>query len=418
MNEVFINSKRVENRLKELSSFGINKEGGIDRSIGSDSDVKARKYLVNILENELKAEVNIDPIANIWAQVKGSEDLQPITLGSHHDAVPNGGKFDGALGVILAMEVVERIVEENIKLRHPLQIVSFSAEEPNPFNISTLGSRVATGKVSKEQVLNAKNKDTGVLLSDDLNKIGGNVKDFEKALLNKNHMSAFIECHIEQGRILYDKKESVGVVKKITGIYREEIRVMGEANHAGTTLMKYRHDSFLSSAEASLALEKIVKEINRDDVVGTVGRINVYPNAANIISGDTVFILEVRTPSSEIKNNIIDRFTLCLKDIEEKRNVKFERKVILNQSEVNMDEDIVNVLKDSVKELNEPVIEMVSMAGHDSVHMWDITKTGMLFVQSIDGKSHCKEEKTEMKDIEKAGNVLLKAVLRLDKELN
>ncbi len=161
MNEVFINSKRVENRLKELSSFGINKEGGIDRSIGSDSDVKARKYLVNILENELKAEVNIDPIANIWAQVKGSEDLQPITLGSHHDAVPNGGKFDGALGVLLAMEVAQRIIEENIKLRHPLQIVSFSAEEPNPFNISTLGSRVATGKISKEQVENAKNKDTG-----------------------------------------------------------------------------------------------------------------------------------------------------------------------------------------------------------------------------------------------------------------
>lgn len=418
MNEVFINSKRVENRLKELSSFGINKEGGIDRSIGSDSDVKARKYLVNILENELKAEVNIDPIANIWAQVKGSEDLQPITLGSHHDAVPNGGKFDGALGVLLAMEVAQRIIEENIKLRHPLQIVSFSAEEPNPFNISTLGSRVATGKISKEQVENAKNKDTGVLLSDVLNKIGGNVKNLEKTLLNKNDMSAFIECHIEQGRILYDRKESVGVVKKITGIYREEIRVMGEANHAGTTLMKYRHDSFLSSAEAALALEKIVKEINRNDVVGTVGRINVYPNAANIISGDTVFILEVRTPSSEIKNNIIDRFTLCLKDIEEKRNVKFERKVILNQSEVNMDEDIVNALKDSVKELTEPVIEMVSMAGHDSVHMCDITKTGMLFVQSIDGKSHCKEEKTEMKDIEKAGNVLLKAVLRLDKELN
>ena len=262
------------------------------------------------------------------------------------------------------------------------------------------------------------NKDDGTMLSQALKRIGGNADVLEDALLKKNDMSAFIECHIEQGRILFDKKESVGVVKKITGIYREEIRVLGEANHAGTTLMKYRHDSFLSTAEAALELERIVKEVNREDVVGTVGRVNVFPNSANIISGDVEFIIEIRTPNNEIKEEIIRKFTLSLKDIEEKRNVKFERKVILNQAEVNMDKDIINALKSSIEELGMPVIDMVSMAGHDSVHMCDITKTGMLFVQSIDGKSHCKEENTDMKDIERAGNVLLNTVLKLDKEVD
>ncbi|WP_294375497.1 M20 family metallo-hydrolase [uncultured Clostridium sp.] len=418
MKDFFINKDRVKRRLKELAEFGMNEYGGIDRSIGSDSDVEARKFLIDILKNQIGAYVKIDPIANIFAEVKGNENLKPITLGSHHDAVPNGGKFDGALGVLLAIEVVQRITEEKIKMRHPLQIVSFSAEEPNPYNISTLGSRVATGKVSKEQVKKAKNKDDGTMLSQALKRIGGNADVLEDALLKKNDMSAFIECHIEQGRILFDKKESVGVVKKITGIYREEIRVLGEANHAGTTLMKYRHDSFLSTAEAALKLERIVKEVNREDVVGTVGRVNVFPNSANIISGDVEFIIEIRTPNNEIKEEIIRKFTLSLKDIEEKRNVKFERKVILNQAEVNMDKDIINALKSSIEELGMPVIDMVSMAGHDSVHMCDITKTGMLFVQSIDGKSHCKEENTDMKDIERAGNVLLNTVLKLDKEVD
>ena len=413
-----INRKRIEKRIMDLSRFGINEYGGIDRAIGSEADKKTRKWLIDLLKNELKAEIKIDPIANIWAKVDGKEDLAPITIGSHHDAVPNGGKFDGALGVLLGIEVVKRIIEEGIEFRHPLQIVSFSAEEPNPFNLSTLGSRVSTGKVTKEEVKNAINKDNGILLSDALTEIGGNVDILEDARLKPGCMSAFIECHIEQGRILFDRNLSVAAVKKVTGIYREEINVIGEANHAGTTLMKYRHDSLLAASEACLELERIIVEVNGNDVVGTVGKLNVMPNSANIIPSNTEFIVEIRTPNAEIKNEIIEKFSLSLKAIEEKRGVKFDRKVILNQAEVNMDETVVKALETSIEEISEPLIHMVSMAGHDSVHMTDICKTAMLFVQSINGKSHCADENTNIDDIEKAGNVLLQTVLKLDEELD
>lgn len=416
--DIKINKDRIQRNLKELSLFGINESGGIDRSIGSDADKNARKWLINKLEKELEGKVNIDPIANIWATIHGSEDLLPITLGSHHDAVPNGGKYDGALGVLLAIEVAQTIKENKCKLRHPLQIVSFSAEEPNPFNLSTLGSRVATGKITKEEVKKARNSESEILLSEALQDIGGNVDKLEEAILKPDSMSAFIECHIEQGRNLFDKNLSVGVVKKVTGIYRELITVIGEANHAGTTLMKYRHDALLGASEACLELENIIKVVDRNDVVGTVGKLNVYPNSANIIPDKAEFILEIRTPDSIIKESIMEVFSLKLIAIEEKRGVKFERKIILNQAEVDMDETVVRALKQSMEELLEYEIELVSMAGHDSVHMTDIGKTGMLFVQSIDGKSHCAEENTSIDDIEKAGNVLLKTVLKLDEELD
>lgn len=415
---ITINRDRIENNLKQLSLFGINENGGIDRSIGSDADKNARKWLISKLDKELDYKVNIDPIANIWATVNGCENLLPITLGSHHDAVPNGGKFDGALGLLLAIEVAQTIKEHEYKLRHPLQIVSFSAEEPNPFNLSTLGSRVVTGKITKEEVKNARNSENGMFLSQALKDIGGNADKLENAVLKQGSMSAFIECHIEQGRILFDKNLPVGVVKKITGIYRELITVIGEANHAGTALMKYRHDSLLGASEACLKLEEIVKEVNMDHVVGTVGKLNVFPNSANIIPDTTEFILEIRTPNHKIKEHIIEGFSRKLKEIEEKRGIKFVRRIILNQPEVEMDKTIVKALNQSMEEVLEYKIELVSMAGHDSVHMSDIGKTGMLFVQSIDGKSHCAEENTNIDDIEKAGNVLLKAVLKLDKELD
>jgi N-carbamoyl-L-amino-acid hydrolase len=416
--DIRINRERIEGNLKELSQFGINENGGIDRSIGSTADKKARKWLINKLVKDLEGKVNIDPIANIWAVMEGKEELPPITLGSHHDAVSNGGKFDGALGVLLAIEVVQTIKESKCQLKHPLQIVSFSAEEPNPFNLSTLGSRVATGKITKEEVKKARNSEDGMFLSEALENIGGNADKLEEARLKAGSMSAFIECHIEQGRILFDKNLSAGVVKKITGIYRELITVVGEANHAGTTLMKYRHDSLLGASKACLELEKIIKEVDRADVVGTVGKLDVFPNSANIIPGTTKFILEIRTPNSEIKEKIIEELSSKLTVIEEKRRIKFERKIILNQPEVNMDETVVKILEESMEELSEPKIELVSMAGHDSVHMTDIGKTGMLFVQSIEGKSHCAEESTNIADIEKAGNILLRAVLKLDKELD
>ncbi|RYM06378.1 Zn-dependent hydrolase [Sporolactobacillus sp. THM7-7] len=415
---IAVNGKRINQRLKKLAEFGINDHGGIDRSFGSAADIAARNWLKEWWQKVFQSEVKVDPVANLWIEVTGKEKLPPIVLGSHHDAVANGGKYDGSIGVLLAAEVMQTLEEAHFPMRHPMRIVSFSAEEPNPYNISTLGSRSITGVLTKKDLEMVTHDATKVKLTDTIRSLGGDVDHLAGNLLHPRDLSAFLECHIEQGRNLFDCGRSVAVVKGITGIYREKIKVIGEANHSGTTLMKDRHDALLAGSELNLALEEIILNTNQRDVVGTVGRFDVLPNAANIIPGEVDLIAEVRTTDEETLQQIIDELSSRIRVIEKGRRVRILRETILNQKSVPMDQQVQLTLKKVLTSMNEPFLEIPSMAGHDAVHMAPIAKTGMLFVPSIDGKSHCPEEETNLEDIIKAGNVLLQTVIALDKELD
>jgi len=418
MENLKININRLSKNLDELAKIGMNENGGIDRALGDESDRAARKWLINYWQGKMNKDVRIDAIANMWVKRDGSIDLPPIVIGSHHDAVPNGGRFDGALGVLLATEIVQILDDNNIKTRHPIEIVSFTGEEPNPFNVSTLGSKVVSGRLRKEDLMNLKSYIDGSSLQDCITKIGGDITKADDALIKPNDIRAFIECHIEQGRRLYDKGLNSAAVNCIIGIYRENITVSGEANHAGTTLMKDRHDALLAAGELNLSFEKILNDLNSDEVVGTIGYLSVFPNSANIIPGKAELVLEIRTCDKGVKENIINKLSAEVKKIEEKRKVKIHRKVNLDQSHVYMDRDVVKAVKDGISQIGEEEIELVSMAGHDAANMQRVTKSGMIFVQSIDGKSHCPEENTDIIEIEKTGNAMLNALLLLDKELD
>lgn len=411
-----INAKRLQKELSELGHFGENEQGGVDRSIGSEADLQAREYLKK-LWSHMGLQVRTDAIANLWAGQPGSEtNKKAIVVGSHHDAVPNGGKFDGALGVLMATEILKTIQENKISLRHPYMIVSFTAEEPNPFNLSTMGSRSITGKIPEEMLEKAEDEN-GKMLSKAIAVAGGDICRIREDQLQANDFAAFIECHIEQGRNLFDRGLSVAAVSRITGIYREIIVVRGEANHAGTTLMEYRHDALLGASELALCVEKTARMQNRNDVVATVGKFDVSPDSANIIPGMVQLIMELRTPSREIREMMLKKITAQIHEIEKRRRLVFERKVNLDQAEVIMDETVRNAIATGCLTVQKEPVELVSMAGHDSVHMSGIAKTGMLFVQSVDGISHSNKEFTEMKDIENAANALLQAVLILDHSL-
>lgn len=413
-----VNPKRIEDRLKKLAAFGINSHGGIDRSFGSDEDIKSRQWLKKIWSESYESKVIVDPAANLWVGIDGSEQLKPIVIGSHHDAVANGGKYDGAVGVVLGTEVMQSLKEAGYPLRHPMKIVSFSAEEPNPYNVSTLGSRSITGVLKKKDLHNVTHSVTKEKLTKTIKRLGGDVDALSDNLLQPDELSAFLECHIEQGRNLFDRNVSLAVVTRITGIYREKIRIVGEANHAGTTLMKYRHDAMLAGAELSLCLEQIITRQNRNDVVGTVGHFDIFPDSANIIPGEVELIAEIRTPDKNALQEITNQFSEQVHSIEKKRGVQILREVNLDQDSVPMDKNVQQSLKKVIRSMREPYLDLPSMAGHDAVHMVPIAKTGMLFVPSIGGKSHCPEEQTSYSDIEKAGNVLLQTVITLDKELD
>jgi len=417
-NPIKISSCRLEQNLNELAQIAKNSGGGIDRAFGSKNDLAARSWLQKYWKSALNQSVRIDSIANMWLDGKGSEPLAPIVIGSHHDAVPNGGMYDGAMGVLIATEVLQTLYENKIETRHPISLISFTGEEPNPYEVSTLGSKVVCGRLNREALEKLSNRDTGAPIQEAVLAAGGDITRADEALLLPGDISMFLECHIEQGRRLYDAGLSLAAVSCITGIYREAIKIIGEANHAGTTKLQDRHDALLAAAELDLAFEKILRDTGLDDVVGTIGYLKVFPNAANIIPESVNLILELRTCSEERRKEVLNNLTEHIKSIESARGVSIVRTLNIDQPEMPMHPEAVDAIRRGMVSIGEPEVVLTSMAGHDAANMARVTRSGMLFVQSIEGKSHCPEEKTDIYDIEKAANAMLRTVLILDKELD
>jgi len=404
-----INRERLEQNLSELAKIGMNSTGGIDRALGSEADRQARKWLLNYWEVNLGVKTRIDAIANMWVRREGKEDLPAIVFGSHHD---------GALGVLLATEILQTISEQSYETRHPFEIVSFTGEEPNPFNVSTLGSKVLSGRLNKNDLRKLTSYIDGSSLQDCMLLIGGDIEKADDIVIKENDIRAFMECHIEQGRRLYDQKKTAAAVSCITGIYRENVIIYGESNHAGTTIMRDRKDALVAAARFILDFEEVIKDENREDIVGTIGYIDVFPNSANIIPGTVKLTLEIRTCSNVDTYRIIEKIDAMTAQIENKRNIKIERLKNLDQAAMPMDEDVTYAILESIAKAGQDKISLISMAGHDAANMQRVTKSSMIFVQSVNGKSHCPDEYTDMERIEETGNMMLDALLNLDKEMD
>ncbi|NGM82435.1 Zn-dependent hydrolase [Paenibacillus sp. 7124] len=417
MSQLRVNPARLEDSIHKLARFGSNGNGGLDRTTFTPAELEARDWLKDRLQ-ELGLELRVDQAANIWAKRPGREHSLPaIAFGSHIDTVPNGGKYDGALGVLIALEVMRILNEHRIETRHPLELVSFSAEEPNPFGLSTFGSRAVTGKLKRENIVGVTNP-AGQLLAEALRSAGGDPDRFEDAVRRPGELSAFLEVHIEQGKRLLNRNIPIGVVTSITGIYREEVVVSGEANHAGTTLMEDRNDALTTASEIVLALEDVCRSHPASEVVGTVGRMTVSPNAANIIPEKVAFIVEIRGKTREEIREVLMAWESRIGKTERMRSAVVKRTIMLDQDPAPMDEEIVQASLRQAKSLGFPAYLLGSMAGHDATHMASITRSGMLFVPSIGGKSHCPDEESRMEDIEKVADVLLHTILELDRRLD
>ncbi|RUS46199.1 Zn-dependent hydrolase [Cohnella sp. AR92] len=420
LGDLRVNASRIEMRITELGEIGRNAGGGMDRTTFTPAELEAREWLKARLR-ELGLESRSDEAANIWARREGSSDrsenLPVIAFGSHLDSVPNGGRYDGALGVLLALEVMEVLAENDIRTRHPFELVSFSAEEPNPFGLSTFGSRTVAGKLTRRHLEGVRDPQ-GTLLVDALRAAGGDPDAFERARRRPEELAAFLEVHIEQGLRLLDRGIPVGIVSAITGIYREDVIVIGEANHAGTTLMANRKDALMAASELMLAFEAACREHPSEETVGTIGTIENRPNAANIIPGQVRFHLELRGRSRSDIGEALEAWEREAEAIMARRGVKLERKLLLDQPPAVMDPIIAEVCAKEASRLGYETLSLGSMAGHDAAHMASLTRAGMLFVPSLGGKSHCPDEESRIDDIEQTANVLLHSLLALDDQLN
>ena len=398
---------RMQQRIVALSAFGANTDGGVDRIAFSEADLAGRAYIMGLMR-EAGLSVRLDTAGNIIGRREGSEpDLPPIMFGSHIDSVPGGGNYDGDVGVIGAIEVIELLEASNIRTRHPLEIVSFTDEEGG-----LTGSRAMIGKVDYRTL--SVMSHSGMTIGEGIRAVGGDPNRLDLAERKRGDIKAFIELHIEQGAILDDEDIDIGVVKGIVGIRWWDVTIEGFANHAGTTPMDRRWDPMISAAEYILAVNQVATSMPGAQVA-TVGRIHAKPGAPNVIPGEVVLSLEIRDLSAAKMQRVFDDISAASDRIADARFTPIRHAEIdVAAPPAPTDERMRRIIAASADDLGLSFKFMPSGAGHDAQDMAQIAPTGMIFVPSANGISHSPKEFTSVQDMANGASVLLKTVLEID----
>lgn len=409
-----VNTKRIEKDFVNIAEFGRLSNGGVTRLAFSQEDLQARDYLKKAME-EIGLKVTIDPFGNMRGRREGKRDLAPVMIGSHLDTVPNGGNYDGVLGVIGALEVIRVLNDEGIVTKRPIEVVNFSCEESSRFRAGTLGSKFLVGKISVEDIKKYVDKD-GISLYDALKSWGLDPEEMPKYQLKKDDLYAFLELHIEQGPVLEKENLQVGIVTAIAAPTRFRVAVKGRADHSGNTPMYMRKDALTAASELILAVERIAASEAGERTVGTVGYINVVPGAMNVIPGEVELGIDIRDINSADKKVAVAKVKEAIEKIKEKRNLEINYTIIADEEPVVLSEKIINFLEEEAKEAGLRYIKMPSGAGHDAMHMTEVTNVGMIFIPSIDGVSHNIKEFSRLEDMARGTELLLKTTLKLAQE--
>jgi len=406
-----VNQDRLEDRIFDLAEFGFQENGETERVAFSDADIEARNWVIKTLKG-FGMEVMVDAAGNIIGQREGTDSSKkPIAFGSHIDRVPNGGNYDGCVGSMAALEVIETLNENNIKTKHPLEVIIFPNEEGG-----VMGSRAMAGNLGKSAlgVINS----TGYSMGEGIMRIGGDTTKLDSAAREKGSLAAFLELHIEQGGKLEKENLDIGVVEGIVGLNWWDVVFTGFANHAGTTPMNARQDALLAAAKYIVAVNEITNSFEGPQV-GTVGRIKAEPGAPNVIPGKVTASLEIRDLSSEVIQKVYEAIKKKTEEIANASNVSVEFLPLDTTAEPALtDTSIQKEIESAAKDLGLSYQYMPSGAGHDAQDISRFAPVGMIFVPSKGGISHSPKEFTSAEDMANGANVLLQTILSLDKKLD
>ncbi|MBW8198770.1 Zn-dependent hydrolase [Flagellimonas abyssi] len=408
---VKVDQDRLEKRIFDLAEFGIQPNGETERVAFSDADIEARNWVIKTLKDFGMA-VMVDPAGNIIGTRNGKNpSLKPIAFGSHIDRVPNGGNYDGCVGSMAALEVIETLNENNITTNHPLEVIIFPNEEGG-----VMGSRAMAGNLGKSAlgVVNS----TGYSMGEGIMRMGGDTTKLNEAKREKGSLAAFLELHIEQGGKLEKEGLDIGVVEGIVGLNWWDVVFTGSANHAGTTPMNARQDALLAAAKYIVAVNEITNSFEGTQV-GTVGRIKAEPGAPNVIPGKVTASLEIRDLSLEVIQKVYQAIKKKTEEIAEASKVTVAFLPLDTTAEPALtDTGIQKEIASSAKSLGLTYQYMPSGAGHDAQDISRFAPAGMIFVPSKRGISHSPKEFTSAKDMANGANVLLHSILSLDKKLD
>ncbi len=365
------------------------------------------------LRKEMEAaglSVTLDAAGNLVGRQAGHEDLPPLMIGSHTDTVAGGGRFDGVIGIVGGLEIVRCLNELGIRLRHPLEVVDFLAEEPTDFGVSTVGSRGMVGALSPE--LLAKTNEQGRPLSEALAELGGRPEEVPGKVRHRGDIAAYLEMHIEQGPVLDQAGIPLASVTGIAGIRRFTVTIDGESNHAGTTPMELRRDALVAASRFVIESELVFR--SEANSVGTIGYIQISPNMANVVPGQAELIVEMRSIDPQIIDRIDERLHQKAQEVAQERGISIRMSPLTDATPVQADPRLIEITTQACRQTDPRALVLPSGAGHDATQIGTIAPIGMIFVPSRNGISHNPAEWTDMEDIALGVQAMARALVLAD----
>ena len=399
-----INIDRLISRIEGLAEIGAIAGGGVCRMALTDEDRQGRDLVVKWM-HELDLEVTVDQIGNVVGIRPGQESGRPVMTGSHIDTVASGGRYDGNLGVLAGLEVIETLNDSNIITRKPIGVGFFTNEEGSRFAPDMMGSGVHQGAFELKSMLDVLDID-GERVGDELEKIGY----AGDTLTGDFRADSFFELHVEQGPILELEDYEIGAVEGVQGISWNEYRIGGTANHAGTTPMRLRHDAGYVAAAISMEVRRLAKEMGGDQI-GTVGVTKLNPGLINVIAKEALITIDMRNTDEQKLQEAERSIGSFIEQICKAEGVTYSSRTLARFEPVSFDKQMVSLVSETASALGFRVKSMPSGAGHDAQMFAPNCPTAMIFVPSQNGISHNVAEYTEPKHLQAGADVLLQILL-------
>ena len=370
---------------------------GVNRLAFTEADWEGRQYIIDCM-TAAGLDVEIDGFGNVIGYKVGTNpDLPIIMVGSHTDSVPNGGNYDGVAGVLSAIEVVRSIIDDGFEHDHTIAVVDFMCEESSRFGAATLGSKAMRGKLTVNDLHRLVDKQ-GISLYDAL-KNRKLYPDAIESMAYNRPVKAFIEMHIEQGKVLEHEQKQIGIVSGIAAPERFYVTIRGNADHSGATPMNLRHDALCGASKIILGIEEVTSMQEEPPVVGTVGIAEVVPGAMNVIPGSVKLGVDIRSISKVARDSVVFLIKELIDVIAEKRGLSYTIEPIAQDHPVAMHPAMIREIETAVKSVGVDYMTMPSGAGHDAMHWTEVAPTGMIFIPCRDGISHNPAEFAAMNDI-------------------
>jgi beta-ureidopropionase / N-carbamoyl-L-amino-acid hydrolase len=406
-----INSQRLWDTIMETAQFGATAKGGICRLTLTDLDRKVRDWFKARCEG-FGCTVSVDEVGNMFARRPGRNNaLAPIAMGSHLDTQPTGGKFDGVLGVLGALEALRTLHETGYETNAPIEIVNWTNEEGSRFAPAMLASGVFAGVFTPDYAYGRVDRD-GKTFGDELSRIG--YRGAEKS--GARTFSAMFELHIEQGPILEDEQKMIGIVQGVQGMRWYEVTVTGQEAHTGATPMRLRKNALLGAARMIERIEAIALE-HAPEAVGAVGLIENKPNSRNVVPGEVFFTIDFRHPDDKVLDIMEQKLRASLGEILSPLKLNFEAKRIWDSPAVKFAPELIDCVRAGTEKAGFKSRDMISGAGHDAAYIARVAPTTMIFVPCAGGISHNEAESTSLDECAAGAQVLLNAVLEFDRTL-